>query len=349
MKVRFIWLMSVIALAVGSSGVNVIGQSGTAEAKKHIAAAQTAAMQDHAWMYNRLCVEALGGVNAPPAPAPPAAAPAGPPARATWHAEPLKVFDNVYWLGQTEYSAWAIVTSDGIILMDAIYDYSVRDEVIEGMKKVGLNPASIKYAIMGHWHGDHSAGAKTLQELYSTKIIMGPADWDAVEKTNPTWKPKKDIVATDGMKVTLGDTTVTVYITPGHTAGTLSSIIPVKDGGKPHVAAYWGGTMFNWIGRTTGGPLTRRPYDEYEGKPESFWFKQYADGAARFKDIAAKAGADVLMSNHTAFDGSKFKMPQLALRKPGDAFHPYVIGKDSVQRYLTVTGECARAGSLIAK
>lgn len=344
MKVRVIGFVSAIALAVGWTSVSSIGQSGAADAKRHIALAKAAAVQDHAWMYNRLCVEALANVNNPPPPAPvPAKPPAGPPPRANWHAEPLKVFDNVYWLGQTEYSAWAITTSDGIILMDAIFDYSVQDEVIEGLKKLGLNPASIKYAIMGHWHGDHAAGAKTLQDLYGTKIVMGAADWDTVDKQNPAWKPKRDIVATDGMKVTLGDTTVTVYVTPGHTAGTLSSIIPVKDGGQPHVAVYWGGTMYNWINRTTTGT------GEYVGQPESFWFNQYADTARRFKEIAVGAGADVVLSNHTDFDGSKFKMPQMALRKPGDAFHPFVVGKDSVQRYLTVVGECARAGALIAK
>ena len=346
MKVRLVVFLATIAVLTGSNSARIVGQMSGDTAQKHIDAAKAAAGQDWAWMYNTLCVDALGRVGTPAAPQ--AAAAATPPERTTWHAEPMKVFDNVYWLGQTEFSAWAITTSDGIILMDAIYDYSVRDEVVEGMKKLGLNPASIKYAIMGHWHSDHSGGAKTLQELYGTKIIMGPADWDSVEKSNPTWKPKKDIVATDGMKVTLGDTTVTVYVTPGHTAGTLSSIIPVKDGGKPHLAAYWGGTMFNWIGRTSG-PGMRKPYEEYGGKPESFWFSQYGTNADRFRDIATKAGADIIMSNHTAFDGSKVKMPLLGLRKPGDAFHPYIIGKDGVQRYLTTVSECAKAGALTAK
>jgi metallo-beta-lactamase class B len=342
MKVRTIGVLSAVFLALAWTGVDLLGQS--PEAKKHMAAAQAAAQQDHAWMYERLCVTALGTVNnPPPAPAPGTAKPpAGPPPRANWHAEPLKVFDNVYWLGQTEYSAWAINTSDGIILLDAIFDYSVEDEVIEGLKKLGLNPASIKYAIMGHWHGDHAAGAKTLQERFGTRIIMGAADWDTVEKQNPAWKPKRDIVATDGMKVTLGDTTVTVHVTPGHTAGTLSSIFPVKDGGRTHTVAYWGGTMYNWINRTAN------PTSEYFGKPESYWFKQYADTTVRFKDLAASAGADIVMSNHTQFDGSKTKMPQIAARKPGDP-HPYVVGKDSVQRYLTVVGECANAGASIAK
>ena len=55
-----------------------------------------------------------------------------------------------------------------------------------------------------------------------------------------------------------------------------------------------------------------------------------------------KAGADVLISNHTNYDGSKVKQPALATRKPGDP-HPYVIGNDAVKRYLTVASECAKA------
>ena len=51
----------------------------------------------------------------------------------------------------------------------------------------------------------------------------------------------------------------------------------------------------------------------------------------------------MLISNHTIFDGSKTKMPALAQRKPGEP-NPYVIGKDAVQRYLTVVDECAQAG-----
>src|ERR1700753_3939652 len=55
----------------------------------------------------------------------------GPPDKSTWHLEPVKVFDNLYFFGQSEYSVWAITTSQGIIVMDTIFDYSVEDEVVE--------------------------------------------------------------------------------------------------------------------------------------------------------------------------------------------------------------------------
>jgi hypothetical protein len=42
------------------------------------------------------------------------------------------------------------------------------------------------------------------------------------------------------------------------------------------------------------------------------------------------------------------KLAALASRKPGDP-NPYVIGNDSVKRYLTMVAECAKAGLLRLK
>jgi metallo-beta-lactamase class B len=350
MSVRLVGFLSAIGIAMAMNSVGVIGQAAADTPQKHIAAAKAAAGQEYAWIYNTLCVEALGNMGKPPAPpaAPSAGRSSGPPARSTWHAEPAKVFDNLYRVGTIEHSAWAVTTSGGIILMDAIFSYNVQDEVVDGLRKLGLDPGTIKYAIIAHGHSDHVGGAKALQELFGTHVILAAPDWDLLERTGPGASsaaggplPKRDMVGTDGMKVTLGDTTITTYTTPGHTQGTLSSIIPLKDGGKPHVAAYWGGTMFNWI-------ANRAQYITPK-TPDKYWFDTYAASADKFRDIAAKAGADVILSNHTDYDNTKIKEPQLKLRKPGDPFHPYVVGKDSVQHYLTTVSECAKAGSLMSK
>jgi metallo-beta-lactamase class B len=135
------------------------------------------------------------------------------------------VFDNLYFVGQTEYSAWAVNTSDGIILIDTIFDYSVEAEVVDGLKKLGLDPSKIEYAIVSHGHGDHSGGAKFLQDRFGTRIIMGAPDWEMVGRSTRDPAPKRDIVASDGQKLTLGDTTLTLYLTPGHTPGTISTLI----------------------------------------------------------------------------------------------------------------------------
>jgi len=308
----------------------------SAEAQKHIEAARAAAGTMWEGVFQPVCNGAVG-LATPPAPRTGGAAnrgnaggaagraggaPAAPP-RETWYAEPQKVFDNLYFVGQTEYSAWAITTSQGIILLDAIYDYSVEAEVDEGLRKLGLNPADIKYVIVSHGHLDHAGGAKHLQEKYGARLIMSAADYDLLDQQNPSWKPKRDMVATDGMKLTLGDFTMTLYLTPGHTLGTISTVFPVRDGNAKHVVATWGGTLFNF------GRIRPR-------------LESYAQQAERFKEIVTKAGADVMLSNHTVYDGSKTKLPAMKARKAGEK-HPYVIGTDGVRRYLTVVGECARA------
>jgi glyoxylase-like metal-dependent hydrolase (beta-lactamase superfamily II) len=322
--------LSSAALALAAAA-GVHGQAeppNTLEA--NIAAAKDAAAPDHLALFERVC-----GPLTAPTPLAGRGAPAQTTlARDNWHAEPVKVFDNLYFVGQTEYAAWAVTTSEGIILVDTIYDYSVEDEVVGGLRKLGLDPATIKYAIVSHGHGDHSGGAKYLQDHFGTRIILSADDWDLLGRSNGT-KPRRDMVATDGQKLTLGDTTLTMYITPGHTYGTISTLIPVRDRGVPHLAAEWGGTLFNWL-------TNRNAYITPE-RPDSFWFTTYRTSARRFRDIADKAGADVVLANHTIYDGSKTKLPAVLARKAGDP-NPYVIGRDGVQRYMTVVYRCAMAG-----
>jgi metallo-beta-lactamase class B len=323
--------LSIVAVVTALGTVTARGQSHKASVESHVSAARTAAGDDYTGLFTTLCTPP------PPAPAPPAApasAPGGTPPRAQWHAEPVKVFDNLYFVGQTEYSAWAVTTSAGIIIVDTIFGYSVEDEVVGGLKKLGLDPATIKYVIVSHGHGDHSGGAKYLQEHFGAHVLLSAADWNLLESA-PEPKPKRDMVVTDGQKLTLGDTTLTLYITPGHTLGTLSTLIPVKDHGAPHLAAVWGGTNFNWL-RNRSGYITPERSDR-------FWFDTYTASARRFRDVASRAGADVILSNHTDYDGSKRKLPQVVARADG-ARNPYVVGKEGVLRYLTVAEECAQAG-----
>src|SRR5215467_2207103 len=247
-------------LAVVLGVVVARGQTDSANTPEaHIAAARAAAQQDHLGLFDRVC----GSLTRATATARVASEAQTTLARGNWHAEPVKAFDNLYFVGQTEYSAWAVTTSAGIILIDTIYDYSVEDEVVGGLRTLGIDPASIKYAIVSHGHSDHSGGAKYLQDHFGTHIVLSAADWDLLDRSNGA-KPRRDMVATDGQKLTLGDTTVTMYLTPGHTYGTISTLVPVKDRGTPHLAAEWGGTLFNWL-RNRSAYITA-------ARPDSFWF-----------------------------------------------------------------------------
>lgn len=321
MKMRFGTAL-VMAASLGLTGA--VAQT---EVDTHVLAAQTAAGTDFAGTLSVLCIQPSDGSDPGAAGRTANAGKPRPiPARDTWYAEPAKVFDNVYWLGTRFHSSWAVKTSAGIILIDTMFNYAVEDEIVGGIKKLGLNPADIKYVIISHAHGDHDQGAKLLQDRYGARIIMAPPDWDSTMKATsmPGGVPRRDMDATDGQKLTLGDTTITIIQTPGHTLGTLSYLIPVKDNGKSLTVAYSGGMGFN-----------------FPRSPERF--DTYIKSAEKMRDAAKSAGASIVFSNHSMYDHAWTR--SRVTRKPGED-SPFLIGTEAVERYFTVLRECAIAGKM---
>ena len=292
----------------------------------HLAAGKAAAggrdnTPDFYGLVTALCVAPL---NAPVrADAPP---PRANPNRAATYLEPKKAFDDLYWMGTASRSIWALTTNDGIILYDTQSVYDAEDVIVGGLKKLGLDPATVKYVIVSHAHENEVGGAKLMQERYGARIVMGGGDWDMVDESVngfPKGKPKRDIVATDGMKITLGGRTVTIYLMPGHTPGTISGIFQVDDHGRPLTVAYSGGTEFNFVNDV--------PH-----------FDAYLTSERRFAAIAAAAGATIIMGNQSQFDNAAVKLRMLADRRPGEP-HPLEVGAAAVARYFKIEDECAQA------
>ena len=254
------------------------------------------------------------------------------PDRATWYAQPYKVFDTLYFVGTRIHSAWALTTTQGIIVIDTLFAYAIEPEIVEGLTKLGLNPRDIKYVLISHAHGDHDQGAALLQSRYGAKVVMGAADWESTLQRPATAAggvPKRDvIVGAEGLKITLGDTTVDVIATPGHTPGTLSYIFPVKDGGRTVTVAYSGGTAFNFPRQAQA-------------------FAVYRDSQKKLADAARAAGATVLMSNHTEFDRAYDRARIAQLPRAAGEKHPYESDAATVQRYFEMTGNCAEAQRLL--
>ena len=48
--------------------------------------------------------------------------------------------------------------------------------------------------------------------------------------------------------------------------------------------------------------------------------------------IVRQAGADIIFSNHTDWDGTKVNLPLLATRKPGTP-NPYIVGNAKVLNF----------------
>src|SRR5688572_12086840 len=339
-------------ILIGSSllllSVVASGQTPTSEMDAHIATARVAAGQDYRATFVNLCqpggaapaaARGAGRGNAPRgggggAPRGGGGGAGAAPDRAGWYASPYKAFDNLYWLGTRQHSSWALQTSAGLIIIDTNFAWATQPEIIDGLTKLGLQPSDIKYVIISHAHGDHDQGAAELQSRYGAKVVMGAPDWDSTLQRPATAAggvPKRDVsVGPDGTKITLGDTTVTVVATPGHTPGTLSYVFPVKDQGRTVMVAYSGGTLTGAFG--TDGAR----WDEY------------AASQRKIAKVAADAGATVMLSNHSEYDGAYTKARLVGVKREVGETHPFIVGADGVQRYFTVMAECALASKLRA-
>ena len=331
----FVMLLSVAAMAQAPQG----------EIDTHISLARAAAGLDFRNTFVNLCLAGAGrgagrgaagrGVDAAAAGEATRGRGAGAPQtpdRTTWYAPPFKVFDNFYWLGTRQHSSWALQTSAGIILIDTNFAWATEPEIIQGLTALGLNARDLKYVVISHAHGDHDQGAAELQKRFGAKVVMGAPDWESTLQRPASATggvPTRDIsVGPEGTKLSLGDTTVDIVATPGHTPGTLSYVFPVRDQGRVVVVAYSGGTLTGGFG-TNGAK-----WDEY------------IDSQRKIAKIAADSGAAVILSNHSEYDGAYTKARLLlAPRQPGET-HPFIVGADGVQRYFTVMSECALASKL---
>lgn len=137
---------------------------------------------------------------------------------------PGQAFDNLYFVGGDWSSAWALNTPEGIILIDALTPPAEAAALIEGgLRKQGLDPARIRYIIVSHGHGDHYGGASYLAQKYGARVVLSDVDWTMMETklefATPIWgaSPKRDISVKDGDRLTLGGSSVTLYVIPGHT------------------------------------------------------------------------------------------------------------------------------------
>jgi len=327
-----------ISILAATSWVVIMGttsaQTPPPTIDSYLGAAKIAAGTEWPGTFLRLCIAVPPGVEAAGGRGRGAGGRGGPrgtPARETWYAEPAKVADNLYFLGTKIHSAWAVVGSQGIIIIEALFDYAARDEVLGGMEKLGLDKNKVKYVILSHAHADHDGGAKLLQdEIPGVRLIYGFEDWEAIDKSanHAGGKPKRDMVGDDGMTVSVGDASVRIVTMPGHTPGTLSYLFEVRDNGKPMRIAYVGGTAIPFNGSAA-------------------YYDRYIASSKKMAKAAADYGATALISNHSEFDDAFFKAHSAQDRKPGEA-NPFDVGTDGVARYFSVVQNCAAAAKIRA-
>lgn len=201
-------------------------------------------------------VEAMASLKIPEAAAKPATIPGKSPELPEFFqppytpVEPVKLFDNFYFVGTTAVGAFIVDTGDGLVMLDTGCGDTDVAMMVSDMKKMGLNPSKIKLILISHEHFDHYGGVQYLKKNVcpDAKVAMSLIGWNMLQ-TVPLEGPyigtrpqSMDIYLIDGMKIKVGNTTFQIVSTPGHSPGCVSFIIPVTDKGVPHVVGMMGGS-----------------------------------------------------------------------------------------------------------
>ena len=237
----------------------------------------------------------------------------------------FRVFDNVAYVGNGQIGPYAIETSEGIILIDSMNNPGDVDNVIlPNMRSVGMDPSRLKILILSHGHADHYGGAKYLQDNFGVKVHLSEPDYELAERSGGQSNarvpaPRRDVVVKDGDSISLGNETIKVYITPGHTPASLSMLIPVVDKGQPRLMAYFGGV--------TNRNLSMEMHSAFDKS----W--------GRLEQIVKDAKPDGWLASHPNYDDAVYRIEQVRANTK-DLPNPFVTGTASTLRFVQTVREC---------
>ena len=160
--------------------------------------------------------------------------------------KPFRMIGNLYYVGAAGVSSFLVNTGDGLILVDG--GFAETAPLIErNVAALGFHMKDVKYLLTSHAHYDHCGGLAALERASGAQLVASRADCPTLiighqksygpgqdEVNFP--RVKVDRVIDDGATVSLGNTTLTAHLTPGHTRGCTSWSIPVKANGKTYRA-----------------------------------------------------------------------------------------------------------------
>jgi glyoxylase-like metal-dependent hydrolase (beta-lactamase superfamily II) len=160
--------------------------------------------------------------------------------RTAQKAEPFKIFDNLYFVGVQHVAAYLVPTTEGLILIDATYA-NTADLVLDSIRQLGFDPANIRYIVITHEHFDHFAGVgRVKQAAPKAQVATSAVAWGGIEKlqSDPAradangLRLTRDRVIAEGDTITLGDSVLKFYMTPGHSPGAIGVELNARHAGK---------------------------------------------------------------------------------------------------------------------
>ncbi len=177
---------------------------------------------------------------------------------------PHKVIGNIYYVGTKSLAVYLIVTPAGNILINSTYERNVP-LIQKSIEQLGFKFSDTKILLGSHAHGDHQEGDALVKQMTGAQVMAMAEDVPALEAMKPGGKPHPiDRVIHDGDTVTLGGTTLTARLTPGHSRGCTTWVLKASEGGKTYDVVVIGSLGTNPGFKLVNNTEIPKQADEYE-------------------------------------------------------------------------------------
>jgi metallo-beta-lactamase class B len=156
--------------------------------------------------------------------------------------EPFRIVDTVHYVGTEGLSAFLVTGPEGHVLIDGGLPESAP-QIAASIRKLGFDPADVRYLLVNHAHFDHAGGLAALKTLTGARLVASAGDAPSLEAGGTVGRPelgsfpavKVDRVIANGDTLVLGPIRMTARLTPGHTPGCTSWTIRaggIRAGGR---------------------------------------------------------------------------------------------------------------------
>ena len=242
--------------------------------------------------------------------------------------EPIKLFDDLYFVGNRMVGSWVIPTGEGLVLIEGSAEVDHWENCLKpGLDKLGFGGEKIIALLLTHGHMDHYAGCDVC--LSKEDTIYMAAGWENhranMEQNIPL--PQVTRVITPGEDLVFGDHVITVLDGHGHTPGCLNYSMEVHDGDETHRFIMMGGYGIFGPGNFMGDPY---PYGTEYSIRAAF---DFAASCANSWEYAKAHNCDVFLNPHPHLCNAYQLAEENKSRKPGEP-NAFVVGPDGVRQWL---------------
>lgn len=269
---------------------------------------------------------------------------------------PIRLFDDLWYLGSHTVGVYALKTEEGLVLFDAT-DLVDGDEAVirPGLEAVGWGDVPVRTLYLTHGHFDHYMAADDVRLRTGCEVVLSETDaaWmvrceENLDIHTRTWiggvMPHISRYAIDGAVERYGRHWVRIMLAPGHTPGCLNYFFNVHENDREYVCALSGGAIFgpgHFIGRDY-------PYGALWAVEQAL---EFAKSTARFAALAKELEASVYLSPHGHI-ADLFEHAEANSTRAEGAANAHIVGTEGVlarirERHDAAMAAAAEYGQLV--